>query len=94
MISVVEGRFTKGVIVPFDTSNFTSFTTNTRSDVDVLADFFLTTSSLPWYWTGMTRDLLNLKGARVTHLYAFSIFTRKPLNSGVYAFGSIAAGES
>src|ERR1051326_9068081 len=25
--------------------------------------------------------------------YALSIFTRKPLNSGVYAFGSIAAGD-
>ena len=30
----------------------------------------------------------------LAHGYAFSSFTRKPLNSGVYAFGSVTVGDS
>jgi len=47
---------------------------------------------------GVRRDALDLIKSLAAHAcpspQAFSIFTRNPLNSGVYALGSIAAGDS
>src|SRR5688500_2351138 len=82
------------MIVPFNTRDFACLTTDARGDVDVLADFVDALRIVTGNWTRMCRDLLNLHRLRIAHRHTFSIFTRKPLYSGVNAFGSIAAGDN
>src|SRR5436190_629189 len=62
------------------------------SDVDVFADLFRTLDTGAGNGARMAGNRLDLECAR-RHDYAFSIFTRNPLNSGVYALGSIAVGD-
>ena len=47
----------------------------------------------PFAMAMLSDRLLNQTGGVAT-TYAFSNFTRKPLNSGVYAFGSVTVGDS
>src|SRR5687767_13876234 len=82
------------MIVPFNTSDFACLAPNARRDVDVFADFRGALRASTRNWTRMCRDLLNLHRLRIAHRHTFSIFTRKPLYSGVNAFGSIAAGDN
>src|SRR5215216_2878019 len=43
LVSIIEGRFSKWVIVPFNTGDFAGFATDAGSDVDVFANLFFTT---------------------------------------------------
>ena len=71
LVRIVEGRLAKRMFVPFDTGHLTGFASDTGSDVDVLADLFFAPGALPGNRSGMRRNLLNLKGAWITHLKPF-----------------------
>jgi len=83
LVGVIESRLAKWMIVPFNAGDLTGLTADARGHVDVFADLFFTASACAGHRSGMRRDFLNLKRAWIRHDQAFSIFTRKPLNSGV-----------
>ena len=67
LIRVIEGRFAKRMIVPFDAGNFARFAADARGHVDVLANLFLATRALPGNGAGVGRNFLNLKSSWVRH---------------------------
>src|ERR1051325_4891536 len=73
LISVVEGRLAKRVIIPLNTSNFARFAADASSYVDVLADFLFAACAGSRDWPGMRRNFLNLKCAWVAHLFVRQI---------------------
>ena len=93
LVGVVEGRLLERHVVPFDAGDFARLTTDARGDVDVLADLVFALDAATRHAARMSRDRLDLKGSG-TACQALSSFTRKPLNSGVYAFGSTIVGDS
>ena len=92
LVRVVERRLLERHVVPLDARNLARLAADAGSDVDVFADLFRTLNTGTGNGARMAGNRLDLKCAR-WHDYAFSIFTRNPLNSGVYALGSIAVGD-
>src|SRR5262249_25613557 len=92
LIRVVEGGLAERVGVPFDASHLARLAADAGRDVDQLADAFgfFALRALARGRARMAGDRFDLEcpGA-----HARSSFTRKPLNSGVYALGSITVGE-
>src|SRR5258705_431338 len=98
LIGVIESGFSEGIIVPLHTGYFTGFAANACRHIDIFADLESALRALAGDWSRVGRDLLNLHCSLIHGSsplsQAFSIFTRKPLYSGVYALGSIAAGDN
>jgi hypothetical protein len=67
LVRIVEGGFSKRMIIPFDAGDFASFATDAGRDVDIFTDLFFASRTGARHRTGMRRDLLNLKCAWVTH---------------------------
>src|SRR5258708_12810794 len=67
LVSVIERRLAKRMIVPFDAGNFAGFATDAGRHVDVLAAFLCAFRALARHRSGMGRDFLNLKSSWITH---------------------------
>src|SRR5262249_11401041 len=89
LVRVVERRLLEGHVVPLDARDLARLAADARRDVDVLADLVLALDARARHAARVAGDRLDLKGAgrhaQAPSSMAFSIFTRKPLNSGVYA---------
>src|SRR2546425_83456 len=92
LIRVVERGLLERHVVPLDARNLARLAADARGDVNVFADLFRALDAGAGNGARMAGNRLDLECAR-GHGYAFSIFTRNPLNSGVYALGSIAVGD-
>lgn len=69
LVRIIKRRFSKRMIVPFNTRDLASLAADARRHIDILTDFFLPTSSPPWNWPRMGRDFLDLKCAWITHVF-------------------------
>src|SRR5947207_9045839 len=67
LISIVEGGFAERMLIPLDTGDFTSLTTDAGGYIDVLANFVYAARAGARHRPGMRRDFLYLKCAWVTH---------------------------
>src|SRR5580698_1891720 len=95
LVSVIKRGFGKGVTIPFQAGYFTCFATNTRRRIYQFTDLEFPVQTCTRDNADMTGDS-NKFCCRLAHScpYAFSTFTKKPLDSGVCAFGSVTAGVS
>src|SRR5580704_16134129 len=92
LVSVVENGFAKWITVPFETGDLAGFAADAGGNVDQLGDAVIARCVEAGDRTGVSGNRFDLEGT-VAH-YAFSSLTRKPLNSGVWAFGSSTVGVS
>src|SRR5579862_3870990 len=92
LVGVVENGFAKWITVPFETGDLARFAADAGGDVDQLGDGVISRRISSGDRTGVPGNGLDLEGT-VAH-YAFSSLTKKPLNSGVWAFGSVTVGVS
>src|SRR5262249_2282659 len=95
LVAVIENGRTERQVVPFQASDFAGFASDAGRGVDQLADGVLPLGVLAGDGSGMRGNFLDAP-CLLAHgcAYAFSILTKKPLNSGVYALGSITVGVS
>src|SRR5579885_1989868 len=96
LVGVVEGGRRKRHVVPFDAGHFASLAANAGRRVNQLTDVVIALhfpAGLPaGNGAGVGRHLFDLQQSSLAHRsapYAFSSFTRKPLNSGLNAVGSM-----
>ena len=93
LIGVVEDSFAERIAVPFEARDFAGLAADAGRDIDQLARRrnrarYRAREQVP-AWP----EIALISQWSVAH-QPFSSFTRNPLNSGVYAFGSVAVGES
>src|SRR6266851_1004657 len=95
LIGVIEDGFAEGQVVPLHARHFARFAADAGGGVDEFADCKLALGVFAGNGARVTGNFLDAQYF-LAHgiLYAFSSFTRKPLNSGVYALGSKTVGVS
>src|SRR4029079_8176541 len=91
LVGVLKNGFAEGKIVPLQAGDFTGLASDAGGSVDQFGEARLPLRAFAGEGTGAAGDGLY---AQVRAHASFSSVTRKPLNSGVYALGSMAAGES
>ncbi len=96
LVGVVKRGFGERVTVPFQAGHFAGFAADAGGGVHQLADleFAVQTWRRERPRRGRKFGLSLLPPGSWSVPYAFSTFTRKPLDSGVWAFGSVTAGVS
>src|SRR6266403_70702 len=84
LIGIVENGFAERQVVPLHARHFARFAANAGGGVDEFADFIFALRVLAGNGPRVTGNSLDAQYF-LAHgiLYAFSSFTRKPLNSGV-----------
>ena len=94
LIGVVKHGRRERHAVPFHAGHFTRFAADTSGGVDQLADFQFSLDVLAGNTSrsGPRFFVCVVSPGSCLLSYAFCTFTRNPLNSGVYAFGSITVG--
>src|SRR5260370_1351135 len=95
LIGIIEDGFAERQVVPLHAGHFASLAADACGGVDEFADCKLALGVLAGNGPRVTGNFLDAQYF-LAHgiLYAFSSFTRKPLNSGVYALGSKTVGVS
>src|SRR6266851_1799814 len=95
LIGIIEDGFAEGQVVPLHARHFARFAADAGGGVDEFADCKLALGVFAGNGARVTGNFLDAQYF-LAHgiLYAFSSFTRKPLNSGVYALGSKTVGVS
>src|SRR6266404_3240534 len=95
LVGIVENGFAERQVVPLHAGHFAGFATDAGRSVDEFANGVFALGALAGNGPRVTGDFLDAQYF-LAHgiLYAFSSFTRKPLNSGVYALGSNTVGVS
>src|SRR5208282_881262 len=87
--------FAERVTIPFQAGHFAGFTANARGGVHQLADLEFPVHPGARDGPGVSRNPDDFRwGLAHGRSYAFSTFTKKPLVSGVWAFGSVTVGVS
>ena len=96
LVGVVESGFAEGVAVPFQAGHFAGFAADACGGVHQLADLDIRDSPRrPGHVPACPEiRIISVEAWLIVAPYAFSTFTRKPLDSGVWAFGSVTVGVS
>src|ERR1700680_1934172 len=95
LVGIIEDGFPERQVGPLHAGDFAGLAADAGGGVDKLADLEFALGSLAGDGPRVTGNFLDAQ-CFLAHgiLYAFSSFTRKPLNSGVKALGSTTVGVS
>src|SRR5215469_7764715 len=91
LVGIVENGLAEWEIVPLQACDLAGLAADTGGGIDQFGDLLLPLAAGAGNGSGVAGDFPDAQGG--AHA-SFSTFTRKPLNSGVNALGSITAGES